>query len=401
MTVRIGRVLLGLLGVAALSVVAVVWLFWRPLPVELATPAERVPVQVFGLGTVEARILSKVGFEVGATLVELHADHGDRVAEDAVLARLHAAEQDARVGKARAGVLNAEAALEMAQAAVGRAQAVHAQERQVNKRQQALVARQAVSVEAAEEAQMEEDVAAAELAVAISDVQVAQARLEDASAQVELESVLLAHHELRAPYDAVVVARRLDEGQIVSPGQPVLDLQESATPEVRIGVAGDLVQSLAVGDSRSLTVDGRRVAASVRSILPLRDPATRTVDVIFAIDATDVLPGDLARLVLKREIEEPGYWLPTSALAEGGRGLWTAYVAVPAESPSTPGSGATHYLEPRPVEILYETAERVYVRGALADGDLFVTDGLARVVPNQQVRLQRSRQAAAPAVRGS
>ena len=39
--------------------------------VEVARTAEGVLVQVFGLGTVEARILSKVGLEVGAALVEL------------------------------------------------------------------------------------------------------------------------------------------------------------------------------------------------------------------------------------------------------------------------------------------------------------------------------------------
>jgi HlyD family secretion protein len=33
----------------------------------VATVEETVPVRVFGLGTVEARVLSKIGFEVGAT----------------------------------------------------------------------------------------------------------------------------------------------------------------------------------------------------------------------------------------------------------------------------------------------------------------------------------------------
>lgn len=324
-------------------------------------------------GRVEARRTSSVGFELGGAIDSVSADDGDYVNRGEVLATLDRDRLDARLAEAEAALAQANAAQELARRTLERS-------------------RVAASFEGISEQEL--DLAEEGADSAAAAVAAAEARVNSVRVDIDKAS-------LRAPYDAVVVARRLDEGQIVSPGQPVLDLQESATPEVRIGVAGDLVQSLAVGDSRSLTVDGRRVAASVRSILPLRDPATRTVDVIFAIDATDVLPGDLARLVLKREIEEPGYWLPTSALAEGGRGLWTAYVAVPAESPSTPGSGATHYLEPRPVEILYETAERVYVRGALADGDLFVTDGLARVVPNQQVRLQRSRQAAAPAVRGS
>ncbi|MEQ8354301.1 MAG: efflux RND transporter periplasmic adaptor subunit [Kiloniellaceae bacterium] len=200
------------------------FIFIRPLPVEIARPAENVPVKVFGLGTVEARILSKIGFEVGAALVELNADQGDRVTQGDVLARLHSAEQEARVAKAGAGVVNAEAAVRMVEAAMGKARAVLAQKRQTNKRRQALVARQTISIEAAEEAQMEEDVAAAELAVAISDVEVAKAALEDARAQHGYEKVLLDHHILKAPYDAIVVERHKELGSVLSPGEALFTL---------------------------------------------------------------------------------------------------------------------------------------------------------------------------------
>ncbi len=221
---RLFRYLLPLLGIGAAGAAVFLFIFMRPLPVEVARPAENVPVQVFGLGTVEARVLSKIGFEVGAALVQLVADQGDRVKEGDVLARLHSGEQEARVAKARAGVVNAEAVVKMAEAAVGKARAVLAQKKQSNRRKQALVARQAVSEEAGEEAQMEEDVAAAELAMAISDVEVARASLEDAKAQYELDKVLLDYHVLKAPYDAIVVARHKELGSVLSPGEALLSL---------------------------------------------------------------------------------------------------------------------------------------------------------------------------------
>lgn len=218
------RYLLALLGLAGAAGAVFLFIFMRPLPVEVARPAQNVPVQAFGLGTVEARILSKIGFEVGAALVELNADQGDLVKAGDVLARLHSAEQEARVAKARAGVVNAEAAVRMAEAAVGKARAVLAQKQQTNKRKQALVARQTVSIEAAEESQMEEDVAAAELAVAISDVDVAKAALEDARAQYDLEKVLLDHHVLKAPYDAIIVQRHKELGSVLAPGEALFTL---------------------------------------------------------------------------------------------------------------------------------------------------------------------------------
>ena len=46
-------------------------MFVRPLDVHVARTERNVAVQVFGLGTVEARVTSKVGFKVSGVLVEL------------------------------------------------------------------------------------------------------------------------------------------------------------------------------------------------------------------------------------------------------------------------------------------------------------------------------------------
>jgi HlyD family secretion protein len=278
---RLVRYLLALLGLGVAGAAVLVFIFARPLPVEVAQPVENVSVQVFGLGTVEARILSKVGFEVGAALVELNADHGNRVKQGAVLARLHSAEQEARVAKAEAGVVNAEAAVRMVEAAVGKARAVLAQKQQTNKRKQALVARQTVSVEAAEESQMEEDVAAAELTVAISDVDVAKAALEDASAQYELEKVLLNHHILRAPYDAIVVQRHKELGAVLAPGEALFTLiapetvwalayvDESRAGDIRLGQRAEvrlrsLPRQLFAGHVTRIDIESDRVSEERR-----------------------------------------------------------------------------------------------------------------------------------------
>jgi len=147
---------------------AVLYTTVRPLPVQVVGQQTDVPIQVFGLGTVEARVLSRIGFEVGAALVELHADHGDLVSKGKLLARLHSAEQEARVAKTKAGLSTAKAKLGTAEAAVGKARAVLAQREQSNRRKQALLAQRTVSEEIAEEAQTEEEVARAELEVAAS-----------------------------------------------------------------------------------------------------------------------------------------------------------------------------------------------------------------------------------------
>ena len=142
----------------------------RPISVQVASVEHNVPVRVFGLGTVEARVLSKIGFEVGATLAELHADHGDRVTKGQVLARLSLGEQEAKVAKALAALEIATVNITRAEANLEKARAVLAQKQEANRRKQTLVGRDVVSQQVAEEAVRDEAVAKADVVVAESEI---------------------------------------------------------------------------------------------------------------------------------------------------------------------------------------------------------------------------------------
>lgn len=218
-----------IVSIALLVLVTLLLYSQRPLTVQVAYPERDVPVTVFGLGTVEARVISEVGFEVGATLIELHVDHGDHVSKDAVLARLHSGEQQAQLAKARAGVANAEASFNMTQAMVEQARAVLAQRKQTNLRQQRLLAKNTVSAEVAEDTQLQQDVATAALAVALSEVEVAKAGLAGAKAQLQYDNVLLDHHVLRSPYEAIVVKRHHELGRVLSAGASLFTLVDTST----------------------------------------------------------------------------------------------------------------------------------------------------------------------------
>jgi HlyD family secretion protein len=229
MNKRVPRYLLIALIAVALTGIGYLVLIKRPLSVDVVEAEHDVPVQVFGLGTVEARILSEVGFEVSGTLVELAVDQGEQVKQGAVLARLHSTEQQARVAKAKANLTQAGAALQKSEAALVRSRAILKQRRLTNRRQQALARQKTVAQEAADEAQMNETVATAEVAVAESEVAVARAAVEDANAQHALETTILEHYTLYAPYDAVVVTRHKELGTVLNPGEPLFTLVDSTS----------------------------------------------------------------------------------------------------------------------------------------------------------------------------
>lgn len=248
-------------GLITVGVVAAAWLAItivsnRPIAVTVATESQNVPIRVFGLGTVEARVLSKIGFEVGATLVELNGDHGDHVKKGQVLARLATGEQEAKVAKARAALGIAEGNILRAAANIEKAQAIFAQKRDANRRKQSLAGRDIVSQQSAEETLRDEAVAKADVSVAMSEAESAKAQLVDAEAQLRFEETMLSHRTLLAPYDGLVIERHKELGTVIKAGDPIFTL-----------IADDTYWGLAyVDEARAGFIqEGQKVEARLRS----------------------------------------------------------------------------------------------------------------------------------------
>ena len=109
------------------------------------------------------------------------------------------------------------------------------------------------------------------------------------------------------------------------------------------------------------------------------DRQTRTVTAVFDLEpGQPVAAGQIVRLAVETPIGADGFWVPTAALAEGRRGLWSVYVLAPDED-------GAYRLEPRVVETVRIEAERIYVRGAVEDGELLLASGLQRITPGQHV----------------
>ena len=196
----------------------------RPLVVNVAVVESNIPIKVFGLGTVEARVLSKIGFRLSNSIIQLNVDEGQQVRKGDVLARLDSTEHQARLAKSKAGILSANATVKGTAAAILKAKAVLAKKTQTNRRQQELYIKRTISAEMAESAKLEQDIAQTDLNISRSNLLAAKATLANSRAQLKLEEVVLGQHTLRAPYDAVIVARHMELGTVVKAGEPVFTL---------------------------------------------------------------------------------------------------------------------------------------------------------------------------------
>jgi HlyD family secretion protein len=267
---------LGLGGLAVVAIAAAVWAFYyfRPITVAVAPAEPDVPVQVFGLGTVEARVQSKIGFKVSGVLIDLRADVGDRVPKGAILARLDDREQSAQVARAKATVEQTEANFQKATASVEKAQANYANAKYINERRQALLKSSNTSIESAQTAQAAQDAALADVNLAKSDVLVAKANISDAKAQQLLQSTTLDFYTLTAPYDAMVTTRLKELGSALGAGEPVFTIIDPKTVWVLAYIDESKAGEIKVGDVTEIALRSRptqRIAGRVARIQPESD----------------------------------------------------------------------------------------------------------------------------------
>ncbi|MEO0869216.1 MAG: efflux RND transporter periplasmic adaptor subunit, partial [Cyanobacteria bacterium J06642_11] len=217
----------------------------------------------------------------------------------------------------------------------------------------------------------------------IEQISAQDAQVDQIEARLNNLDVSVAKSVIYAPFGGRVSRRLVDEGVVVSPGQTVLRLVENTALEARIGVPSQLATEIVPGSAQAVEVNGQTYGGRVTALLPELDGASQTVTVVVELSAeAQPVVGATARLVLQEQQDELGYWLPTSALVAGERGLWSAYVLGELEG----GDGDVYQVKRREIEVLYTESDRAFVRGLLGSGEEVITSGTHRLVEGQLVQ---------------
>ena len=381
------------------------------LPVETITVETITGYEVARAYTGEIAALraSELGFEQGGQLVEVYVQEGDRISAGAPLARLDISnlqtqrlQLEAEKARAMAQLAELEAGprvedIAAAAAAVRDLEQQLALEEARQTRRTLLYNEGAISREELDETSFSQGALEARLDQAQSNLEELQngtrqeqidaqrALVQQLDARIADLDVTIGKSTLKAPYDGIVSTRQVDEGTVLSAGQPVLRLVENAAPEARIGMPAEIANQLQVGSPQTLRLGVETYSAVVDSVLPEVDPETRTQTVIFRLESAAVSrisPGQTVRVELTETVPTDGVWLPTEALTQGVRGLWNCYILVPSDE----ASSDAYEVQPQVVEILHQEGDRVLVRGTLQPGDRVVASGIHRLVPGQQVQ---------------
>lgn len=202
----------------------------------------------------------RVSAETPGRLVALHADEGEAVFRDSLLAVVETERLGYQLEQNEA--MLAELAHQTESASL-RLRAARVQRDNVLRRLErfrALLAQNAVTQQAVDDLQTQVDAADAELSAA----EVALAGLRSKRAQIEAGTSIVRKQQsdarILSPIDGRVLVRYAEEGELLGPGAPVFELADLREMWTRIYVSETQLPALRLGQNMMLHVDGSEAA---------------------------------------------------------------------------------------------------------------------------------------------
>lgn len=192
-----------------------------------------------------------------------------------------------------------------------------------------------------------------------AELEMASAQRAQAEAAVAGARANLAYTEIRAPFAGTVQARRVEPGDLVGPGQPIVEL-EGGGLELTASLSAAEARGLALGAPIRFAAGAGRGEAVLTALTPGGDPVSHRRGLRARVKTFDgeLRSGTFARLEVPASGDAPagGVWVPRSALVARGD-LTGVFVA------------ANGHAELRWLALGETVGDLVGVRAGLAIGD--------------------------------
>jgi RND family efflux transporter MFP subunit len=322
----------------------------RPARIVVVTP-HKLALVAQGAGRIQSRYVSQVGFEVGGRLMSRDVDTGALVKKGQKLAELSAVDYQNKVTAAEADLNAAKAAL--AQTA--------AQEQRF---------RVLLGKGFATHSQYDD---------ALKALQSAQAAVQSTEANLRIAQNQLGYTQLDAPDDGIVTAAGADPGQVVVPGQMVVEISRNDAREAVFAVAGADIVRARLGLPVAVSLQSRpdiAVTGTIREISPEADITTGTYQVKVMLPSP---PPEmrLGAVVVGRVESDDGQevaTLPPGALLQSG------------DQPQVWVVGKDDKVERRTVKLVEFDTDAVVVGHGLSAGEKVVTAGVNSLADGDLVK---------------
>ncbi len=283
-----------------------------------------VPIRVEVTGQVAPIFQATLSSRIQGTIDKLLVREGTKVSKGQLLIQLDSRDLQADLARANAEVENSTAQLD---------------------RMTHLLAHNAVSKQ--------------ELENATRAYRVAEANRNAVEAQLSYTTV-------RAPFDGVITEKKVEAGELASPGQPLLRMEDPQRLRLEATVAEGDLKSVSRGDKIAVVIDAlesQALLGTVSQILPAGDPQTHTFTVKVDLPKTAGLKtGMFGRFPLEKGATQT-ILVPSTAVVDRGE-LSSLYVL-----------GTDQVARLRWVKPGRRFGEQVEILSGINEGERVLTDG--------------------------
>jgi RND family efflux transporter MFP subunit len=321
----------------------------------VATQSAEEPIQYSA--TIEPAEEASIAGKIMGRVERILVSEGDAVRKGQLLVKLEGGDVRAKLAQAEAGVVEATVHFENAKKNLERFESLFQQNAATQKE--------------------------------LDDVRVgyesARARLRAAEEMKREVEELLQYVDVVAPFDGVVTKTHVDAGDLASPGQPIISLENARRLEVVASVPESQIEQLSIGmpvkiviPSQSGDVPDQEFTGSIDQIVPTADPGSHqfVVKVFIQNPGGTVRSGIFARLVVSRALAEQ-LMVPAGAIHRRGQ-LEGVYIV---------DDDARAHL--RWIRTGRTVGEWVEVIAGLEPGETVVTWSAARLKDSQRVEVAK------------
>ncbi len=363
----------------------------------------------------------EVAFKVGGYVESIkresdrHIQAGDVVQKGAVLAQLRQSDYVAKVNEAKsqqgearssletssAQLKEAVTAIETSRAQLKDSEAAHERARLDYERSEALFMTQSITKPEFDAAKERFDVSKAKLDAAKAQLAVAEAKVNTARYQIgaaesrvrTTESVVytasipLGDAQLRAPWSAVVIERKLEVGQLVSTGTPAFVLADLSSVKAAFGVPDLALQNFKLGDTLTMTTDaipGTEFTGQISRISAAADQSSRVFDVEVTIPNPEgvLKPGMIASMAVTEAGATTEFPVVPLTSITRSKVDPNAYAVLVVEE-----AGGRHVARMRAVTLGESYGNSVAVNSGVKSGEIVITTGVTQVADGEEVRV--------------
>jgi RND family efflux transporter MFP subunit len=314
-------------------------------------------------------------------------DIGSHVKAGQVLAVISAPEVDQQLNQARADALEAAAAVEQSKAARKQAQANLEITRITQNRYASLIKKRAVTQQALDEADEAFRARTADVSAAGANINAAEASLKSRKANVERLTQLQGFERVVAPFDGVITARNIEQGDLVNGGsgndsKSLFSLAQSNVLRVQVEVPQSAALAIKGGQQATLTVQerpGRRYVATVTRTAESIDVAARTMLTEVQVDNRDgsLVPGMYGEVNFDITASQPSLIIPSTALVIDKNGMHVVSVST---------DSRVHFV---PVDIGQDQGSQVEISQGLRGGETLVSNPSDLLSDGEKVSIVR------------